>query len=279
MEYSFPYWVFFFFIYCFLGWCVESAIVSIDTKKLTNRGFLRGPALPIYGFGAILIVFSTMPFKNSIALTYIVGAVACTALEYVTGVLMEAIFKTRYWDYTGKFMNFQGRICLISSLFWGVLSVFVARVIHRPIAEFVFDKISFAAVLAMDIVFGAIMIADLCFSVRAAFKLSEIVGKLEEVNVQLELAKMEVRDALSLKAVDLERQMDEVMERLGDRNDELRRRIAELRQSRENIFAKAGFTVRSMVKDNPTARHKRFAEGYKELKEYILEKKIKNGEN
>lgn len=269
MNTGIVYWILYFYIYCFLGWCIESAIVSIDTKKLTNRGFLRGPMLPIYGFGAITILFCTLPFGNSIFLQYIVGAAACTLLEYVTSVLMEAIFKTKYWDYSGKFMNFQGRICLVSSLFWGVLSLFVIYVIHDPISAFITKHIPLPAAVVIASVISALFLTDIYFSAKAAFMLTKIARKLEDVNVQLELAKMEAKEKLSLSAEEFRDRLGDMSDSFRDMGEEFSHRIDELRRRRSDALKNAGFLVRSLVKDNPTALHKQFAAGFGELKEYV----------
>ena len=132
-HYTVIQWLFFFYFYCFCGWCFESTYVSIKTKKLTNRGFMRGPFLPIYGSGAIMMLVVSMPFKDSLILTYIAGCIGATALEYVTGVTMEALFKVRYWDYSKNKFNFQGHICLGSSLAWGFLTILMTEFVHVPV--------------------------------------------------------------------------------------------------------------------------------------------------
>ena len=68
-SYTITQWLFFFYFYCFIGWCFESAYVSIKSRKLTNRGFMRGPFLPIYGSGAIMMLVVSMPFQDSLILT------------------------------------------------------------------------------------------------------------------------------------------------------------------------------------------------------------------
>ncbi len=274
MQYNFFRLALFFFIYCFLGWCIESAIVSIQSRRLTNRGFLRGPVLPIYGVGALLIIFSTLPFDGNILLEYIVGMLVCTVLEYVTGVLMEAIFKTKYWDYSNCFMNFQGRICLKSSLFWGVLTLFVIHFIHDPMSAFISKHISMPAIIVLDSVFGAIMLTDLVFSAKAAFKLGKIVKALEEVSVQIELAKMEARNALSVKAEEIAARMDDMSDNFRDMGEEFSQRVAALRERKAESLKRADLSVRSLVRDNPTAHHTRFATGYDMLKSYA-ERKMK----
>ena len=85
-------WLFFFYFYCFFGWCFESTYVSLKSRKLVNRGFCRGPFLPLYGSGAIMMLVVSMPFQDNLVLVYIAGCIGATVLEYVTGVTMEALF-------------------------------------------------------------------------------------------------------------------------------------------------------------------------------------------
>lgn len=106
----------YFFFYSFVGWIWESSYVSILTKRLTNRGFLTGPMLPIYGIGAVVMLCATYPVQSSDVGIFLLGLIAATMLEYVTGVVMEALFQVRYWDYSDKKFNIQGHICLSSSL-------------------------------------------------------------------------------------------------------------------------------------------------------------------
>ena len=114
-------WVLLFFFYCFCGWIWESCYVSLCQRHWVNRGFLHGPLLPIYGSGAVIILLATIPVEQSLVLIYLCGMVAATALEYVTGAVMERLFHVRYWDYSTQKCNLNGYICLTSSLAWGFL--------------------------------------------------------------------------------------------------------------------------------------------------------------
>ena len=134
-SYTMVQWLFFFYFYCLFGWCFESSYVSLKKRKLVNRGFMRGPFLPLYGSGAIMMLVVSMPFQHNILLTYIAGCIGATALEYVTGVVMEALFKVRYWDYSNQKFNFQGQICLSSTLAWGGLTILMTRVVHKPVEQ------------------------------------------------------------------------------------------------------------------------------------------------
>lgn len=105
-----------FFIYSFLGWVWESCYVSAKAKKIINRGFINGPLCTIYGFGAISVYLILKDFDENILILYFGGVIVATVLEYITGWLMEAIFHTRWWDYSKKPFNLQGYICLGSPL-------------------------------------------------------------------------------------------------------------------------------------------------------------------
>ena len=114
-QYTLQQWILYFYVYCFLGWIFESCYVSFRKKEWVNRGFLHGPFLPIYGSGAVMMLFVSEPFKNNLILTYFAGVVGATLLELVTGAAMEALLKVRYWDYSNQKFNYKGYICLSSS--------------------------------------------------------------------------------------------------------------------------------------------------------------------
>ncbi len=91
-TYSTMQWILFFYIYCFIGWIWETSYVSIRTKHFTNRGFMHGPFLPIYGTGAIVILLATIPVKSIIPLVFLFGMIAATLLEFFTGAAMLKLF-------------------------------------------------------------------------------------------------------------------------------------------------------------------------------------------
>ena len=88
-TYTWYQWLAFFYVDCFLGWIVESTYVSLKQKRLVNRGFLRLPMLPLYGSGAVMMLWVSLPVRDSLPLVYISGFIAATALEYVTGAVMD----------------------------------------------------------------------------------------------------------------------------------------------------------------------------------------------
>ena len=182
--YTLGQWLLFFFLYCFLGWVWESCYVSARQRRWVNRGFLHGPLLPIYGFGAVIILWATLPVRGSLPLIFLLWMLAATALEYVTGAAMEALFKVRYWDYSGKPFNLNGHICLTCSLAWGAFSVLLVKVLHPPFENLVLRLPAFLAD-ALACVLTVYFTADTVRSFQAAMDLREVLTRLTEENEDL----------------------------------------------------------------------------------------------
>ena len=174
-------WLLFFYIYCFLGWVWESCYVSAHKKKWVNRGFMHGPFLPIYGFGAITVLITTIPFKDNLVLVYICGMIGATILEYVAGEVMEYIFHVRYWDYSNQRFNLNGHICLMSSLAWGAFSILMIKGIHCPIELFV-QKIPYHLLEAVTLLLTVYITFDFTQSFNEAMDLKELLENLTESN-------------------------------------------------------------------------------------------------
>ena len=196
-TYAWYHWLTFFYIYCFFGWIFESTYVSLKQHHFINRGFLRLPMLPLYGTGAVMMLWVSLPVKDNLLLVYCSGVVAATLLEYVTGYVMERLFKVRYWDYSSQKFNLHGYICLTSSIAWGFLTILMTEVIHKPIERFVLNLPPSLEWCLLGIVSGC-FVMDTIQSTREALSLAktlESVAKLradlEEMQVQLALLKAE----------------------------------------------------------------------------------------
>mgnify|MGYP000005805379 FL=1 len=177
-------WVLLFFFYCFCGWVWESCYVSACKRQWVNRGFLHGPLLPIYGSGAIIILFVTLPVEQDLRLVFLLGMIAATVLEYVTGAVMERLFKVRYWDYSHHRFNLNGHICLTSSLAWGFFSILLVRFIHPPIAALLEDVPGWL-VDPLALVITVAFTVDVVRSVQEALDLREVLTRLTEENEDL----------------------------------------------------------------------------------------------
>lgn len=183
MIYTFSQWLFFFYFYCFLGWVWETCYVSACQGKWVNRGFMRGPFLPIYGSGAIIVLIFTLPVRENAIAVFWIGMISATVLEYITGVVMEKLFHVRYWDYSNQKFNLNGHICLTSSLAWGIFSVLLTLYGHRPIENMVFG-ISTNMIEFLVFILTAYIAVDMTESVREALDLKEMLLNLEENNAE-----------------------------------------------------------------------------------------------
>ena len=162
----------------------ESCYVSLRQHRWVNRGFLHGPLLPIYGSGAIIILFATLPVENDLRLVWLLGMLAATVLEYVTGAVMERLFQVRYWDYSKQKFNLNGHICLSSSIAWGFFSILLVRFLHPPVGRLLADVPAWLVDPAA-IVLTAVFSADVVRSVQDALDLKEILTRVTEENEDL----------------------------------------------------------------------------------------------
>ena len=113
-----------FWLYSCLGWIMETSLVSIQSQKFINRGFYLGPYCPIYGTGALLLLV-LKNYQNDPLVVFILAILICSLVEYITSYLMEQIYKIRWWDYSNRFFNIKGRICLFNSICFGFLGMFI----------------------------------------------------------------------------------------------------------------------------------------------------------
>ena len=181
-----------FTIYSFIGWVVEVIDQRIEIGKLVNRGFLIGPVCPIYGVAGILMVLLLTKYMNSPLVLFVVAIFICSILEYFTSYIMEKIFKARWWDYSDKKLNINGRICLETMIPFGLLGMFVLYVLN----PFITDKINaipinilhiICIVLIVIYLLDFIVSLDIIVKIKSTFKsvekdsTEEITKKVKEV--------------------------------------------------------------------------------------------------
>ena len=119
-----------FIIYSNIGWLIEVVKTKFDDKKWVNRGFLIGPYCPIYGISAIVMVNYLTHYKGDIVTIFILALFICSFAEYMTSYVMEKLFNTRWWDYTDKKFNLEGRICLKNCFYFGLLGVLLVYIVN-----------------------------------------------------------------------------------------------------------------------------------------------------
>lgn len=189
---NFILYFFIFLIYSFIGWLMETILVLITTKKLVDRGFLIGPYCPIYGFGCLLMIKFLTPVKNNIVLLFILAILICGTLEYFTSYIMEKLFKARWWDYSTKKFNINGRVCLETLLPFGILGTFIMYV-ATPFFVGLINQIPQTISFILSIVLIILFIIDnivsfiIVFNLRGTIKdvmkdnTEEITEKVKEI--------------------------------------------------------------------------------------------------
>lgn len=100
-----------FLLYSFIGWSIEVIGQLLEKHRFINRGFLVGPICPIYGWGCIAMILTLTKYKSDFFLLFAMAIVICSILEYFTSYFMEKLFHVRWWDYTRRKYNLNGRIC------------------------------------------------------------------------------------------------------------------------------------------------------------------------
>lgn len=253
-TYSFIQWLLFFYIYCFFGWCFESTYVSIRTKEIVNRGFLAGPYLPIYGSGAICVLFAALPFRNSPVEVYFVGLFAATALELVTGIVMESLFKVRYWDYTPKKFNYKGHICLSSSIAWGAFSVAMVYGFHKPVEQFVLLLPEWV-VRYGTFVITVIFAGDFAISFKTAMELRDVLIAAAKVKNELRLMKKRAEVIEAFMADEAEQRKEAFAENAAKMQAELKEIRTKEQLRIENLKQKLtlGADKIALLRRNPSA--------------------------
>ena len=247
----------FFFVYAFLGWCSEVGYAATKTGKFVNRGFLNGPWCPVYGFGVVIVLGCLDPLSGNLPLLFL-GSVALTsALEWLTGFVLEKLFHQRWWDYSDEPFNLTGYICLRFSLMWGFACLFVVKLLHPTV------------VLAVDLLprpLGWVLLAGLCaaLGVDLAATVSAI-AKLNRRLVLLDELAGRIRDAsdglgedlaqrLAQRRAALAEGLDDLREDLQDRAEASRKQLQEWRASAQELLDKSSRGQRRLLRAFPSLR-------------------------
>lgn len=159
-----------FITYSFIGWCMEVGCKLVELKKFINRGFLIGPYCPIYGWGCILIIILHNKYTNDPLVLFIMAIVICSILEYFTSYFMEKLFKARWWDYSRRKFNINGRICLETMIPFGLLGCLIMYFVN-PFFVSIYSKIPSNILIIISSVLFTIFLTDNIISYTIMFKM------------------------------------------------------------------------------------------------------------
>jgi predicted membrane protein len=239
-----------FMIYAILGWCMEVTCKLIQYKRFINRGFLIGPYCPIYGYGAILITFLLKKYTNDPIALFFMAIIICGTLEYLTSYFMEKIFKARWWDYSQKKFNINGRVCLNTIIPFGLLGLFIMYVSN----PFFISKIEMLPQMWLSILFWALLaiyIVDNIVSgivIRYVKKTEKIVGKdldnTEEITKKvkevlqsksaLHRRLLNAYPSLETVKIKIKAKKEKIKEKVEEQKEELASKVEEQKEELEN---------------------------------------------
>lgn len=172
-----------FFIYSVLGWCMEVLNTFRVEKKFVNRGFLIGPYCPIYGSGVLLMTFLLKKYEDDIVVTFIFSILICAILEYITSYVLEKIFHARWWDYSKRKFNINGRVCMENLLIFGILGCFIIYV-SNPFLINILNKIPNIALNIITILLLICNIVDTVISSNVIINLKDVSKNLKKDNTE-----------------------------------------------------------------------------------------------
>lgn len=230
-------WIF--FIYAFLGWCTEVSYAALVTGKFVNRGFLNGPWCPIYGFGVVIVLACLEPLKGNLLALFLGSVVLTSALEWLTGFVLEKLFRQRWWDYSDQPFNVSGYICLRFSVAWGFACLFVVKLLHPTIQLFI-RLIPHVVGLVLLGILCAVMAVDLVATLSTIAKLNRRLALIDEMAAKIkessndfggELAER-VLDAAE-KGTDWKEDLEEWSERLAQYREEMTEELDDWKEDRE----------------------------------------------
>lgn len=245
----------YFLIYSFLGWCVEVAYAAVTQGKLVNRGFLNGPVCPIYGFGMLALLFALTPLLDNNVLLFVGGVIIPSAIELAGGWLLYKVYHTRWWDYTDKPFNIGGFICLEFSLYWGLGSVFVMKLVHPTIAALVGvvpTPVGWTLIGLLYLVYAA----DVVVTSITAAGLADELDTLEKIADGIHDVSDAMTSLIGSTAMDADQKLDESLLQLKLAGAELRSASARLssREVRRAARAKADEAMEAARRASEIAR-------------------------
>lgn len=228
-------------IYSFVGWCCECVYCSVRQKKIVNRGFLNGPFCPIYGFGALLVIYFLNGLPQSIVVIFVGGMIVTSALEYGTSLLMEKLFDTTWWDYSDQQFNLHGRICLLNSTLFGLMCVVIMFDVHPVVRSWIaplhmYFKAGFLCAFALY------FIADLVVTLYSLLGIHTRMKELTRLGGQL-AEKYDLPEGLPdfgdifdrLRELDIKDELMDGVELLQQKSNILERRLVEAFPQMESI--------------------------------------------
>ena len=268
--------VWIFIIYAFLGWCSEVAFAAVNKGKFVNRGFLNGPVCPIYGVGMLIVVLCLLYLRDRPLLLFLGSALLTTALEFVTGFVLERFFHDKWWDYSDMPFNIKGYVCLKFTILWGLAASFIIGAIHRFIYMLI-EKTPFVLGVILLAVFSAAFIADFTVTLTALVKLPKKLKAMAEAERALRAVSDKIGENISDTTIAAKEKGEALAEENKPRLEELK---AEYEKKKKEFSAmlERNFVQRRIFKAFPNLKNGRYKAIFDRLSELKLKVTEKDNE-
>ena len=240
--------IFYYFFYSALGWFVESVYCSLAAKKWINRGFLTGPLCPIYGAGAIVFIVCLTKLKETPVFVHIFGAefsitpllvffaglILADLVEFITSLIMEKLFHARWWDYSEKPFNIQGRICLQHTIYWGVASIvflYVIQPFFGKYADKLFPPEAPKVLYIVICVFLAIFVLDIINAVHNAMDVKKVMDKIHKLSDSISKVATDIRGNVEVRFDEFQASATKRAERFAAWRNDVSKQMSEIRET------------------------------------------------
>lgn len=175
-------YILFFFVYSFLGWCLEVICKLITEKRFINRGILIGPICPIYGYGVLIMTLFFRKYLNNPITLFILIIVSCSILEYFTSYFLEKVYHTRWWDYSTKKFNINGRICLETMIPFAILGLLIMNYMN-PIVFNLLNILPNYLIYILSTIFLITYIIDNIISCKIIYNIQKLSKEIQSKQI------------------------------------------------------------------------------------------------
>lgn len=193
------YLILYFTIYSFIGWVCEVVYCSLLQRKFVlNRGMLYGPVCPIYGFGALILIFSLKNLIPYPIVLFFAAVLLTSSLEYAASFILEYLFDTLWWDYSKHKLNINGRVCALNSTLFGILGLALMYIVNPFISKYV-NQIPDLFILIISKALLFIFIADFIFTLKALIGLHDALLHIKTLteNFYTHLESLDIHEKIS----------------------------------------------------------------------------------
>lgn len=200
----------YFFIYAFIGWILEVFYKAMTRGLFVNSGFLNGPYCPVYGFGAIGVLYflSLVETSNKLVLFFSSMLIA-TFIEYLTGFILEKLFHMKWWDYSDRILNIKGYICLEFSLIWAALCFILYEAVHPLIVHFI-SHFTSRFLLGADILFSLVLIIDCLATINTLLGINKKFKEIEKSSERIKEVSDKIGQRVAKRSIELKDKKEEL---------------------------------------------------------------------